>query len=76
MSALVRSEREILEEKLERLYEERKQAIGDEERFKMICSKIAAIQLKFFTWDNRKNWLSRTKEVAYQPIKVITLNIK
>ena len=75
MSALVKSEREILEEKLERLYEERREAIGDEERFKMICSKIAAIQLKFFTWDNRKNWLSRTKKVPYQPIELVTLNI-
>jgi hypothetical protein len=76
MTALIRSEREILEEKLERLYEERHKAIGDEERFKMLCSKIAAIQLKFFTWDNRENWLSRTKKVPYQSIELVTLNIK
>lgn len=76
MSACVRSEREILEEKLERLYEERDKAIGNEEKFKMICSKIAAIQLKFFTWDNRGNWLSSTKKVPYQPIEIITLNIR
>jgi hypothetical protein len=76
MSALVRSEREILEEKLEGLYKEQREAIGDEERFKMICSKIAAIQLKFFTWDNRENWLSRTKKVPYQSIELVTLNIK
>lgn len=76
MSALIRSEREILEEKLECLYEERHEAIGDEERFKKICSKIAAIQLKLFTWDNRENWLSKTKEVPYQSIELVTLNIK
>jgi hypothetical protein len=76
MSALVRSEREILEEKLEGLYKEQREAIGDEERFKMICSKIAAIQLKFFTWDNRENWLSITKKVPYQSIELVTLNIK
>lgn len=76
MNAYVRSEREILEEKLERLYEERREAIGDEEKFKMICSKIAAIQLKFYTWDNRENWLRTTKQVPYQPMEIITLNIK
>ena len=76
MRPYVRSEREILEEKLERLYEERREAIGDEEKFKMICSKIAAIQLKFYTWDNRENWLRTTKQVPYQPMEIITLNIK
>jgi len=76
MSALIRSEREILEEKLECLYKEQREAIGDEERFKMICSKIAAIKLKFFTWDHRENWLSRTKKVPYQSIELVTLNIK
>ena len=76
MNACVRSERLALEEKLECLYEERHKAIGDEEKFKMICSKIAAIQLKFFTWDNRKNWLSSTKKVPYQPIELVTLNTR
>lgn len=76
MSALIRSERSEMEERLECLYKEQREAIGDEEKFKMICSKIAAIQLKFFTWDNRENWLSRTKKVPYQSIELVTLNIK
>lgn len=76
MRPYVRSERSEMEEKLERLYEERREAIGDEEKFKMICSKIAAIQLKFYTWDNRENWLRTTKQVPYQPMEIITLNIK
>lgn len=76
MIPCVRSERSEMEERLECLYREQREAIGDEERFKMICSKIAAIQLKFFTWDHRENWLSRTKKVPYQSIELVTLNIK
>ena len=76
MSALIRSEREILEENLERLYEERHKAIGDEERFKQLCREIGALELKFYTWDHRDNWLSRTNKVPYQPIQLLTLNIK
>lgn len=53
MNAYVRSEREDLEEKLERLYKERREAIGNEERFKQLCREIEAIELKFFTWDKR-----------------------
>lgn len=53
MNAYVRSEREDLEEKLELLYKERREAIGNEERFKQLCREIDAIVLKFFTWDKR-----------------------
>lgn len=53
MTALIRSEREILEEKLEDLYEERKQAIGNEEKFVKISGKINAIVLKLYTWRSR-----------------------
>ncbi len=53
MNAYVRSERLDLEEKLEVLYEERKQAIGNVEKFMEICSEINAIALKFHTWNSR-----------------------
>lgn len=76
MIPYVRSEREILEEKLERLYEERHKAIGDEEKFKQLCREIGALELKFYTWDHRGNWLSRTNKVPYQPIQLLTLKIR
>lgn len=53
MNAYVRSEREDLEEKLELLYKERHKAIEDEERFKSLCSKIGAIELKFYIWNQK-----------------------
>lgn len=54
MNAYVRSEREILEEKLECLYEERHKAIEDEEKFKQLCREIGAIELKFYTWNQKR----------------------
>lgn len=76
MSALIRSEREILEEKLERLYEERHEAIEDEEKFRQLCREIGALELKLYTWNHRGNWLSRTNKVPYQSIEVLTIKIR
>lgn len=53
MNAYVKSERLDLEEKLERLYEERHKAIGDVEKFMKISGKINAIELKLYTWRSR-----------------------
>ena len=74
MNAYVRSEREDLEEKLELLYKERREAIGNEEKFKAICSKIAAIELKFFTWDNRDRWNRQSRLVPRFSMEMITIN--
>lgn len=74
MSAYIRSEREELEEKLDLLYEERERTIDNEELFKAICSKIAAIELKFFTWDNRDRWNRQSRLVPRLSMEMITIN--
>ena len=75
MNACVRSERSEMEERLECLYKEQREAIGDEEKFKQLCREIGALELKFYTWDHRDK-LSRTNKVPYQPIQLLTLNIR
>lgn len=77
MNACVRSEREILEEKLERLYQERREVIGNVERFLEICRQITAIELKFKIWDSRNKPLPRGIRTSIDTnIELLTINIR
>lgn len=74
MSAYIRSERDELEEKLDLLYEERAKTIDNEELFKAICSKMAAIELKFFTWDNRDRGNRQSRLVPRLSMEIISIH--